>query len=108
MKPIIKFNNGRGAILCNRCRTIIKEDLTKAETQGQTNLLLCDSCKNKSLITKYQEWLKLRHNNSKSLCYCGHTKYCDCIDPDFDTFKHALENGHIKLDDPNNGWTKIK
>ena len=46
MKPIIKYNNGRGAILCNRCRIIIKEGLTKKEADGKTNLLLCGECRN--------------------------------------------------------------
>lgn len=60
MKPIIKFNGGRGAILCNKCRVIIKEDLTKEEANGETNLLLCDECfmKNASRKISYL----LRHN----------------------------------------------
>ena len=37
-KPIHKFNGGRGATLCNECRGIISEGLTKE--------LLCDKCKN--------------------------------------------------------------
>ena len=37
MKPIYKFNNGRGATLCHLCRTII--------TVGKpTNDLYCDRC----------------------------------------------------------------
>ena len=44
MKPIIKFNNGRGAILCHRCRTIIKEDLTEDEMHGKTDLFYCKKC----------------------------------------------------------------
>jgi len=31
LKPIIKFNGGRGAILCNKCSVIIKEGLTLDE-----------------------------------------------------------------------------
>ena len=39
MKPIYKFNNGRGATLCHLCRTII--------TVGKpTNDLYCDRCLN--------------------------------------------------------------
>lgn len=37
MKPIHKFNNGNGAMLCNICRTIIS--IGRA-----TNVLLCDRC----------------------------------------------------------------
>lgn len=38
MKPIYKFNNGRGAMLCNYCRTIIS-------IGKKTDALLCDKCK---------------------------------------------------------------
>lgn len=37
MKPIHKFNGGRGATLCNDCRVIIKEALT--------NDIYCEECK---------------------------------------------------------------
>jgi hypothetical protein len=39
MEPIHKFNNGRGAMLCNSCRTIIS-------TGPKTEEILCDKCKN--------------------------------------------------------------
>ena len=39
MKPIHKFNNGRGAMLCNKCRTIIS-------TGPATKELYCDQCLN--------------------------------------------------------------
>jgi len=45
MKPIIKFNNGNGAILCNQCGCTIKVNLTKEETEGKTDLLVCQKCK---------------------------------------------------------------
>ena len=38
MKPIHKFNNGRGAMLCNGCRTIIS-------TGPKTEELFCTKCK---------------------------------------------------------------
>ena len=44
IKPIIKLNSGAGAILCNKCRKIIKEYLTDDEFSGKTALLYCDSC----------------------------------------------------------------
>ena len=37
MKPIHKFNNGRGATLCHLCRTIIT-------TGKPSNHLYCDRC----------------------------------------------------------------
>jgi len=48
MKPIIKFNNGNGAILCNKCHIIIKSNLTETEWNGETDLLFCETCKNKN------------------------------------------------------------
>jgi hypothetical protein len=36
-KPIHKFNNGRGATLCDKCFVIISEELTKE--------LYCEKCK---------------------------------------------------------------
>ena len=38
MEPIHKFNNGRGAMLCNTCRTIIS-------TGPATKELYCEKCK---------------------------------------------------------------
>jgi hypothetical protein len=43
MEPIHKFNNGRGAMLCNSCRTIIS-------TGPKTEELFCDKCKQKNHI----------------------------------------------------------
>jgi hypothetical protein len=39
MKPIHKFNNGRGATLCHSCSVIISEGMTKD--------LYCEKCKPK-------------------------------------------------------------
>lgn len=44
LKPIIKFNGGRGAILCHKCRRIIKENLTLAELRGKVENLFCLQC----------------------------------------------------------------
>ncbi len=38
--PIYKFNNGRGAMLCNKCRTILS-------TGPKTEELYCEKCKTK-------------------------------------------------------------
>ena len=45
VKPIIKFNAGMGAIICNYCSVIIKDNLTKEEIEGKTDLLFCDKHK---------------------------------------------------------------
>ena len=47
MKALIKFNNGNGAILCNKCHIIIKSNLTEPEWNGETDLLFCETCKPK-------------------------------------------------------------
>jgi len=60
VKPVIKFNGGRGAILCIKCSVIIKEDLTKEEANGETDLLLCDECFMKNVSRKIS--YLLRHN----------------------------------------------
>ncbi len=52
VKPIIKFNNGRGAIICNECRVIIKENLSRDEIQGKTDLLYCQTCERKLKLNK--------------------------------------------------------
>ena len=60
MKAIVKFNGGRGAILCSKCRVIIKEghEFTPEELQyirGELNHLppqFCEQCTNKQMIEK--------------------------------------------------------
>jgi NTP pyrophosphatase (non-canonical NTP hydrolase) len=46
MEPIHKFNNGRGAMLCLGCRTIIS-------TGPKTEELFCTACKEKYKIMKH-------------------------------------------------------
>jgi hypothetical protein len=55
MKPIHKFNNGRGATICTKCSVIISTGLTED--------LYCEKCKPK-----------------QSLCTCERPDYfCDCL-----------------------------
>jgi rRNA maturation endonuclease Nob1 len=54
LKPIIKFNNGRGAILCHKCRKIIKENLTLKEFAGKTTELFCFECGIELLIKTFK------------------------------------------------------
>lgn len=52
MKAIVKFNGGRGAILCSKCRVIIKEghefnDEEKQYIKGEIEFLpeqYCEQC----------------------------------------------------------------
>ena len=55
MKAIFKFNGGLGALLCSKCRVIIKtgKDFTEDEKKamkGEINLpsQYCKNCKNES------------------------------------------------------------
>ena len=57
MKPIIKFNGGAGAILCHKCGIIIKENLTREEAEGKTNLMYCDKCDRALKINKIKHEL---------------------------------------------------
>lgn len=52
MTPIIKYNNGNGAILCNRCFVIVKAGLTKEEFEGKTDILFCENCLTKETVKK--------------------------------------------------------
>jgi len=59
---------------------------------------------------KYTDWIILRNNNpdkcGHKLCYCGHTKYCECANPDLNLFQESVKRGTIILGDKNNGWKK--
>ncbi len=44
-KGIVKFNGGRGAILCNKCRVIIKSGLTSEDfEEAPLSYNFCDDC----------------------------------------------------------------
>jgi len=49
MKPIHKYNNGNGAMLCNGCRTIIS-------TGPKTEEVLCEECR--KMVMTVQERLE--------------------------------------------------
>jgi len=49
--PIHKFNNGRGAMLCNNCRTIIS-------TGPATKELYCEKCKGEKEVQAYYEQME--------------------------------------------------
>lgn len=65
MRRIKKFNNGMGAILCNRCRTIVKEGfypnggITEEEWKSEEPLF----CTNCSEANKLREiWVEHKGN----------------------------------------------
>ncbi len=63
------------------------------------------------LEKEYKEWVKLRLDNpdiyGEHLCYCGHTSYCSCSNPDLELFKQSLNRGTVKIKDKKNGWKKL-
>lgn len=49
MKPIHKYNNGKGATLCNKCSVVIKEDLVDelyCNKCGEEPEWVCMNCAN--------------------------------------------------------------
>jgi hypothetical protein len=73
MKPIHKFNNSRGATLCNSCSVIISIGLTED--------LYCERCKCKDCNTLLEDCKCIEDTldiKEATKCYCGHTTYCDC------------------------------
>jgi hypothetical protein len=59
--PIYKFNNGRGAMLCNDCKTIIS-------TGPKTEELYCEKCKEEKIVQDYYKQMdKEVHSNRGNL-----------------------------------------
>jgi hypothetical protein len=110
--------------ICDYCRKFIPDNQPCFEVQGKKRKLQFCSTNCRDLINSlqqintevydrldYVEWLHLRKitkNDEGCLCYCGHTNRCSCADPDFNLFKEALQNNHIILGDPTNGWKSVK
>jgi hypothetical protein len=64
LKPIIKFNGGRGAILCHKCHKIIKENLTLDEFKGNVENLFCTECATE-LLMKFFKKIQKDENRPK-------------------------------------------
>lgn len=61
VEPIYKFNNGRGAMLCNKCRTIIS-------TGPKTDELYCEKCKGEKIAQDYYSQMEKEvHSNRANL-----------------------------------------
>jgi hypothetical protein len=54
LRPIIKFNGGRGAVLCHKCRKIIKENISKEEFKNLCENLFCNSCATELLLNFFK------------------------------------------------------
>lgn len=69
-KAIFKYNSGNGAILCNKCYTIIKTlsdftDLELKAMKGEISLsaMYCDKCiKFRPKITRYNDFVNAYNN----------------------------------------------
>jgi hypothetical protein len=51
VNPIYKLNNSNGAMLCNKCRSVIS-------TGEKTNELYCEKCKDDKIIKIYYEQME--------------------------------------------------
>lgn len=79
-----KFNNGQGAILCNNCRIILKQNLKKEDYENNTSLL-CKRCirfyKKYNIIYFYKRKLRKKYKsfNRKLLGKWDLSpRYCNC------------------------------
>lgn len=73
-RPVIKFNGGRGAILCVKCRKILKEDLTFEEFMGKTDLLFCSDCARKVVMEFFKGSNKEKTNEESKERVTDHAK----------------------------------
>lgn len=45
LKPLVKFNNGRGAVLCHRCHKIIRQGFVSVKgSKVKAEDLFCPEC----------------------------------------------------------------
>ena len=60
---------------------------------------------------EYKDWIELRESNKNEfgerLCYCGHTDYCDCSNPNELLFDDSIKRKTIIPNDPKNGWKNL-
>lgn len=115
--------------LLNKFLAILKEEHREAELKILLESLLKDDdeifaakksdviayMKHKIENKEYNDWLALREESKNNkdetgrrLCYCGHTTYCECADPDEILFKESVKRGSIIIGDPTNGWGESK
>lgn len=77
MEPIHKFNNGRGAMLCNGCRTIIS-------TGPKTEELFCNKCK--------EENMKYTRTTTNDIIVNGH----EILSPQKDSVVEAVRDDLLR------------
>lgn len=80
--PILKFNGGAGALLCNECRVIVREKLTKEEFE-RPYILFCEKhWKKYQSLTEEPAWVcfdcatKRQASTPEGHCYTVHQDIC--------------------------------
>lgn len=68
-KAIIKFNGGRGALLCNRCNVIIKSDFDPTTIEDKYYYCGGDHCKKTVLVDRDCHYLD-------GICKCKSIEEC--------------------------------
>jgi ribosomal protein S26 len=58
LRPRIKFNGGRGAILCRKCGKIIKENISRFDLKRQVENIFCVECATEMLM----KFFKIRND----------------------------------------------
>ena len=93
--------------IINTPKYILKENSWMTEYYESENSEL----KSKLFSTQelFEHYLTIRDTNNiyeeeRYKCYCGHTQFCSCGDPNFGMFEQHLKTGYVSFND-NNGWT---
>jgi hypothetical protein len=80
--PIIKFNGGAGAMLCNECGVIIREGLTKSEFERPYRLFCEGHWSEYQNLTEEPVWVCLDCAKKRGAsmpeghCFTAHTDTC--------------------------------
>ena len=80
--PILKFNGGAGALLCNECRVIVRERLTKEEFERPCILFCQEHWVRYLEVTEEPVWIcfdcaaKRRASPPEGYCYTVHSDIC--------------------------------
>ena len=54
LHPLIKFNGGRGAILCRKCRKVIKENINIHDIKITVENIFCLECATEMIIKLFK------------------------------------------------------
>ena len=54
-RPHLKFNGGRGAILCRKCGKIIKENISRYDLRRVVENLFCVECATEMIMNLFKK-----------------------------------------------------